>query len=148
MIFTSTIVKFRVCSVVRCRHAHAHQTLHSSAATEVFLNRWCVSVCCEVLGMHMHVWPLLTNWYWSQTSGWDTVDHHPILPYKYMSSHKQAQGNFIIVRIYIPTVWSCREKLRQPADGTVSLLFFVMWAWACVWCEYTWVLQCCYQGSP
>lgn len=33
-----------------------------------------------------------------------------MLPYKYMSSHKQAQSNFIIVRIYIPTLWRCREK--------------------------------------
>lgn len=79
-------------------HRHTHKALHSSAATEEFLNRWCVSVCCQVLGMRMRAWPLLTNWYGCQTSGWDTIDHHRMLPHKCRSSHRQAQGNFRIDR--------------------------------------------------
>lgn len=46
----------------------------------------------------MRAWPLLTNWYGCQTSGWDTIDHHRMLPHKCRSSHRQAQGNFRIDR--------------------------------------------------
>lgn len=107
---------------------HTHQTLHSSAATEVFSNRWCVSVCCQVLGMRMLVWPLLTNRYWCQTSGWDTIDHHRMLPYKYMRSHKQAQGNFIIVRI--DSIFLQFEAAEKNCDSQQMALF----PYSSLWC--------------
>lgn len=101
-----------------------HQTPHGSAATEAFPNRWRVSVCCQVLGTHMHLWPLLTNWYWCQIPGWDATENHRMLPCKYMN-----YSNFTIDGYrYRPL--EDAEEYWQPADGTVSPLFFMIWEWA------------------